>query len=141
MTSIVLKKGIEEPLASERVARFINSLGYSKNTLKSDTELAAHRWKNAVQLQRRRHTKIRRRTSQEWMSKGQRERDLSRSSTARNTRRRITTNTSLEENKCDKTTVAVATLELLDGIREKAMRIASIGQAAVQKDGSVQAEQ
>ena len=28
MSSVVLKKGIAEPWASERVARFINSFGY-----------------------------------------------------------------------------------------------------------------
>ena len=53
-------------------------------------------------------------------------RDESRSSTAPNTRRRIATKTSLEENKSDETTVTVTTQESLDGIREKAMRIASI---------------
>ena len=53
-------------------------------------------------------------------------RDESRSSTAPNTRRRIATKTSLEENKSDETTVAVTTPESLDGIREKAMRIPSI---------------
>ena len=34
----------------------------------------------------------------------------------------------MEENKSDETTVAVTTQESLDGIREKAMRIASIGE-------------
>ena len=33
-----MKKGIEEPWASERVARFINSPGYKEITLKSYTE-------------------------------------------------------------------------------------------------------
>ena len=37
MSSVVAKKGIEEPWASERVARFINSLGYKEITLNSDT--------------------------------------------------------------------------------------------------------
>ena len=37
MSSVVLKKGIEEPWASGRVARFIDSLGYKEITLKSDT--------------------------------------------------------------------------------------------------------
>ena len=54
------------------------------------------------------------------------ERDESRSSTEPNTTRRIATKTSLAENKSDKTTVPVTTQESLDGIREKAMRIASI---------------
>ena len=53
------------------------------------------------------------------------ERDESSSSTAPNSRRRIATKTPLEENKGDETTVAVTTQESLDGIREKAMRIAS----------------
>ena len=39
-SSVVLKKGIEEPWASERMARFINSLGYKEITMKSDTEPA-----------------------------------------------------------------------------------------------------
>ena len=54
------------------------------------------------------------------------ETDESRRSTAPNTRRRIATKTSLEENESGKTTVAVTTQESLDGIREKAMRIASL---------------
>ena len=39
MSSLVLKKGIEEPWASEGVARLINSLRYKEVTLKSGTEL------------------------------------------------------------------------------------------------------
>ena len=54
------------------------------------------------------------------------ERDESRGSTAPKTRRRIVTKTSLEENKSDKTTVAVTSQESSDGIREKAIRIPSI---------------
>ena len=54
------------------------------------------------------------------------ETDESRRSTAPNTRRRIATKTSLEENESGKTTVAVTTQESLDGIREKATRIASL---------------
>ena len=46
-------------------------------------------------------------------------RDEFRSSTAQNTRRRNATNTSLEENKSDETTVAVTTQESLDGMRER----------------------
>ena len=54
-------------------------------------------------------------------------RDEFRSSTAPNTRQRFATETSLEENKkSDETTVAVTTQESPDGVREKAMRIASI---------------
>ena len=49
-----------------------------------------------------------------------------RSSTAPNARRKIVTKTPLEENKSDARTVAVTTQESLDGIREKAMRIASL---------------
>ena len=50
----------------------------------------------------------------------------SRSSTAPNTRRRIVTKTPLEENKGDERTVALTFQESLDGIREKAMRTASL---------------
>ena len=64
------------------------------------------------------------------------ERDEFRSSA--DTRRGIATKTSSEENKSDKTTVAVTTQESLGGIRVKAMRIASLRQAAVQKNGPVQ---
>ena len=53
----------------------------------------------------------------------------SRSSKAQNTRLRMTTKTSLEESPMyDEKTVAVTTQESLVGIREKAMRIASIGE-------------
>ena len=48
MSSVVLKKGVEEPWASERVARFINSLGHTEITLKSDTEPAAVAFRNRV---------------------------------------------------------------------------------------------
>ena len=63
--------------------------------------------------------------SHEWMTKEKREMNC-RSSTVPNTRRRIATKTSLEENKSDERTVAVTTQESLDGIREKAMRIAGL---------------
>ena len=46
MSSLVLKKLIEEPRASDRVARFINSLGYQEITLKSDTEQAMIAFRN-----------------------------------------------------------------------------------------------
>ena len=52
--------------------------------------------------------------------------DEFRSSAVPNTRRRIATTTSLEENKSDEGTVAVTIQESLDGIREKVMRIASL---------------
>ena len=48
MSSVVLKMGIEEPWASERVARFIKSLGYNEITLKSDTEPAIFPFRNRV---------------------------------------------------------------------------------------------
>ena len=48
MSSVVLKKVIEESLASERVARFINSLRYKEITLKSDTEPAILAFRNRV---------------------------------------------------------------------------------------------
>ena len=46
MSSVVLKKGIEEPWASDRVASFINSLGYKEITWKSDTEPAVIAFRN-----------------------------------------------------------------------------------------------
>ena len=57
MSSVVLKKGIEEPWASERVARFINSSGYKEITLKSDTERAIIAFRNctAESFKRRGH--------------------------------------------------------------------------------------
>ena len=48
MSSVVLKKGIEEPWASERVARFVNSLGHKEITLKNDTEQARIAFRNRV---------------------------------------------------------------------------------------------
>ena len=48
MSSVVLKKGIEEPWASDRVARFVNSLGYKEITLKSDTEPAIIAFRSRV---------------------------------------------------------------------------------------------
>ena len=40
MSSVALKKGVEEPWTLERVVRFIDLLGYRETTLKSDTEPA-----------------------------------------------------------------------------------------------------
>ena len=54
--------------------------------------------------------------------------DEFRSSTEPNTKRRIATKTTLEECKSDERAVVVTTQESLDGIREKAMRIASINE-------------
>ena len=48
VSSVVLKKEIEEPWASERVARFINSFGYKEITLKRDTEPAIISFRNRV---------------------------------------------------------------------------------------------
>ena len=48
MSTVVVKKGVEEPLASERVARFIDSLGYKEITLKSGTEPAIIAFRNRV---------------------------------------------------------------------------------------------
>ena len=48
MSSVILKKGIEEPWANERVAKFINSLGCKEITLKSDTEPAIIALRNTV---------------------------------------------------------------------------------------------
>ena len=46
MNSLVLKQGIEEPSASERVARFSDSLWYTEVMLKSDLELAIILFRN-----------------------------------------------------------------------------------------------
>ena len=40
MSSVALKKGVEEPWTIERVVKFIDLLGYREITLKSDTEPA-----------------------------------------------------------------------------------------------------
>ena len=48
MSSVALKKGIEEPWTSERVAKFIDLHGYHEITLKSDTEPAITRLRNRV---------------------------------------------------------------------------------------------
>ena len=59
--------------------------------------------------------------------------DEFRSSTVPNTRRRIARKTQVEENKSDERKVAVITQESLDGIREKAMRIASLDELVKQR--------
>ena len=48
MRGVALKRGIEEPSASERVARFINSLGFKEISLKSDAEPAIIVFRNRV---------------------------------------------------------------------------------------------
>ena len=48
MSSVALKKGVEEPWAIERVVRFIDLLGYRESTLKSDTEPAIIAFRNRV---------------------------------------------------------------------------------------------
>ena len=48
MSSVVLRKGIEEPWASERLARFVNSSGYREITSKSDTEPAMIAFRNRL---------------------------------------------------------------------------------------------
>ena len=40
MNRVALKKEVEEPWTSERVAKFADLLGYRETTLKSDTEPA-----------------------------------------------------------------------------------------------------
>ena len=40
MSSVALKKGVEEPWTIERVVKFIDLLGYREITWKSDTEPA-----------------------------------------------------------------------------------------------------
>ena len=48
MSSVALKKGVEECWTIERVAKFIDLLGYREITLKSDTGLAIIAFKNRV---------------------------------------------------------------------------------------------
>ena len=48
MSSVALKKGVEEPWAVERVVKFIDLLGYREITLKSDTEPAIIAFRNRV---------------------------------------------------------------------------------------------
>ena len=48
MSSVALKKGFEEPWTIERVAKFIDLLGYGEITLKSDTEPAIIAFRNRV---------------------------------------------------------------------------------------------
>ena len=48
MSSVALKKGVEEPWTIERVAKFIDLLGYREITLKSDTEPAIIALRNRV---------------------------------------------------------------------------------------------
>ena len=46
MSSVALKKGVEEPWTMERVAKFTDLLGYGEITLKSDTEPAIIAFRN-----------------------------------------------------------------------------------------------
>ena len=48
MSSVALKKGVEEPWTIERVVKFIDLLGYRDITLKSDTEPAIVAFRNRV---------------------------------------------------------------------------------------------
>ena len=48
MSSVALKKGVEEPWAVERVAKFIDLLGSREIILKSDTEPAIIAFRNRV---------------------------------------------------------------------------------------------
>ena len=48
MSSVALKKGVEEPWTIERVVRFIDLLGYREITLKSETEPAIVAFRNRV---------------------------------------------------------------------------------------------
>ena len=48
MSSVAMKKGVEEPWTVERVAKFIDLLGYREITLKSDTEPAIIAFRNRV---------------------------------------------------------------------------------------------
>ena len=48
MCSVALKKGVEEPWTSERVAQFIDVLGYREITLNGDTEPGIFEISNSV---------------------------------------------------------------------------------------------
>ena len=48
MSSVALKKGVEEPWTVDRVAKFIDLLGYREITLKSDTEPPIIAFRNRV---------------------------------------------------------------------------------------------
>ena len=48
MSSLALKRGVEEPWTIERVAKFVDFLGYREITLKSDTEPAIIAFRNRV---------------------------------------------------------------------------------------------
>ena len=48
MSSVALKKGVEELWTIERVAKFVDLLGYREITLKSDTEPAMVAFRNRV---------------------------------------------------------------------------------------------
>ena len=48
MSSVALKKGVEEPWTVDRVVKFIDLLGYREITLKSDTEPAIIAFRNRV---------------------------------------------------------------------------------------------
>ena len=48
MSSVALKKGVEEPWTIERVAKFMDLLGYRELTLKSDTEPTIIAFSNRV---------------------------------------------------------------------------------------------
>ena len=48
MSSVALKKGVEEPWTIERVVKFIDLLGYGEITLKSDTQPAIIAFRNRV---------------------------------------------------------------------------------------------
>ena len=48
MSSVALKKGVEEPWTIERVSKFIDLLGHREITLKSDTEPAVIAFRNRV---------------------------------------------------------------------------------------------
>ena len=48
MSTVALKKGVEEPWTVERVVKFIDVLGYREITLKSDTEPAIIAFRDRV---------------------------------------------------------------------------------------------
>ena len=48
MSSVALKKGVQEPWTIERVVRFIDLLGYREITLKSETEPSIIGFRNRV---------------------------------------------------------------------------------------------
>ena len=85
------------------------------------------------ELNIRRRTMMKTSTEESRMDDEGEEGDELRGSTAPKSRRRMVTKTRLEENNSNARMVAVTTQESLDGIREKAMRIASFDEISARR--------